>query len=250
MRAAAESTPCLVTLTAHQFYLITEPHWNLGTPQSYRFSGVWNIFACVASKVIYHLHMKTCHSDSWVAQTHLQTDTPELLATGGLFSKSTWRLQTSGSVLAVASASVWLSHPLVLVTVVIEDNSNQRWHFHKSSGHARGSQVLLWWAPASSGAWAVVLSIPPCHPHLARWGQEPLGSLTQCLPGFRDDSRTAVCFLCLQNPPSLRVPTWAHVMVCMLLLGTEEHFPRSGEGNTLWFLWWWFISIHGQKLLT
>lgn len=194
MRAAAESMPWFVTLTAHQFCLITEPHWNLGTPQSHGFSGLWNIFACVASEVIYHLHLKACRSDSWVAQTHLQTDSPELLATDGPFSKSTWRLWTSSSVLAVASASAWLSHPVALVTVATEDNSNKRWHFHRSSGHAGGSQLLLWWAPAPSGAWVVVVSIPPCHPHLAHWGQEPLGSLTQYLPGFRDDSRTAIFF--------------------------------------------------------
>lgn len=241
-----------MTLTGHHFYLITKVCWNLGTSQSNRFHGISNIFPHVAGEVIYHLQVKTCCSDCGASQTHLQTDTLSL--SQAVSSRNpAHQLWMSSTVLALISASAWLSHPVGSVSAMIKGNAQCRCHFHKS-GHAGAAVVgISCEAPASLGAGTVVLSwgwARISHSHTAHWGWKHLGPLM--LLGVSQDlgMTTGQQFLDIFTQNSYLKSSY--LVSCHGMHdseGSEGHFPRSGESNTLWFLRWWFISIHRQKLL-
>ena len=185
MRTDAESTPRFMTPTGRQFYLITKPCWNLGTPQmqsSEHFSPCnwWG-------------HLSSAHENLLLWLTSCSDPPLDKHPRATCLKRPLLKIHTR--VVKVVDAQQCLgcffSQCVVqpLVTVAAEDNCDWRWHFHKSSGHARGSQLL--WGQASAvkhqhpqvhGQWSSAgngsaSGIPPCHPHPACWHQESLGSL-------------------------------------------------------------------------
>lgn len=136
-------------------------------------------------------------------------------------------LWMSSSVLAVASATAWLSHPVVLVTAVIKENYKGGWHFHTSSGHTGTAAVgMSSEAPASLGAWAAVLSwesirirhpTPPSPGSTLMMGTLGITNAIWRLPGFRDDNGTAiwgdVCKNLLAQKCLFGLPSW-HAWWC------------------------------------
>lgn len=218
-----------MTLTGHHFYLITKVCWNLGTSQSNRFHGISNIFPHVAGEVIYHLQVETCCSDCGASQTHLQTDTLSL-SQAVSSQNPAHQLWMSSTVLALISASAWLSHPVGSVSAMIKGSAQCRCHFHKS-GHAGAAVVgISCEAPASLGAGTVVLSwgwARISHPHTAHWGWKHLGPLM--LLGVSQDLGMTTgqqFWIYLHKIPISKAATWSPVVACMTVRDLKVIFQE------------------------
>lgn len=149
-------------------------------------------------------------------------------------------LWMSSRVLAVASATAWLSHPVVLVTAVIKENYKGGWRFHTSSGHTGTAAVgMSSEAPASLGTWAAVLSwesIRIRHPTLPppgstlMMGTLGISNAIWRLPGFRDDNGTAiwgdVCKSLLAQKCLFGLPSW-HAWWCWDLKAIFQEVKKA-----------------------